>query len=86
MNCIEWCKEFFYKHPATALGLLFGVLLGLSFAAFGFWRTFVVALCVAAGFILALRWMPARGLIFRLLRTVGIIDRKNKEDRFFDQA
>ncbi len=38
------------------------------------------------GFILALRWMPARGLIFRLLRTVGIIDRKNKEDRFFDQA
>ena len=34
MNCIEWCKEFFYKHPATALGLLFGVLLGLSFAAF----------------------------------------------------
>ena len=43
MNFIDWCREFIYKHPATSLGLLLGVLLGLSFAAFGFWRTFFVA-------------------------------------------
>ena len=68
MNCIEWCKEFFYKHPATALGLLFGVLLGLSFAAFGFWRTFVVALCVAAGVYIGVKVDAGVGPDFQAIK------------------
>lgn len=55
MNYIDWCKEFFDRHPATSIGLGLGAVLGLSFAAFGFWRTFVVALCVAAGLFIGWR-------------------------------
>lgn len=64
MNYIDWCKEFFDKHPATSLGLLLGIILGLGFAAFGFWRTLVVAICVAAGLFVGWRIDQGKELDF----------------------
>ena len=55
MNYIDWCREFFDKHPATSIGLVGGAVLGLGIATFGFWRTFVVAVCVGAGLYIGRR-------------------------------
>lgn len=37
------------------IGVGAGICLGLSFAVFGFWKTLVVAVCVAVGLFLGLR-------------------------------
>ena len=55
MDYIEWFKGFFAEHPATVIGVGAGICLGLSFAVFGFWKTLVVAVCVAVGLFLGLR-------------------------------
>lgn len=55
MNYLDWCREFCAKHPATSLGLAAGLVLGLAFAFFGFWRTFVVAACVGLGLFIGWR-------------------------------
>lgn len=68
MNFIDWCREFIYKQPATSLGLLLGVLLGLSFAAFGFWRTFVVGLCIAVGLYIGVKVDAGQGPDFQAIK------------------
>ncbi len=55
MNYIDWCKDFYHKHPATSIGVVAGVVLGVSFAAFGFWKTIIVAVCVGLGFFVGWR-------------------------------
>lgn len=55
MNYLDWCREFYAKHPATSWGLAAGLLLGLAFAAFGFWRTIVVVVCVGLGLFIGWR-------------------------------
>ncbi len=55
MNYLDWCKDFYAKHPATSIGLAGGLVLGLSIAVFGFWRTLVVVACVAVGLFVGFR-------------------------------
>lgn len=55
MSYLDWFKEFYAKHPAVVIGVGAGAALGLSFAAFGLWRTLVVMLCVGAGLFVGLR-------------------------------
>jgi len=38
------------EHPGKCLGTLFGVLLGLLYLLFGFWRMLVVALLILGGY------------------------------------
>lgn len=55
MDYIEWFKGYFAEHPATVIGVGSGIVLGLAFAVFGFWKTLVVALCVGAGLLIGLQ-------------------------------
>ncbi len=55
MDYIEWFKEFFAKHPATVIGVGAGIVLGLAFAVFGFWKTLIVAVCVGGGLLIGLQ-------------------------------
>ncbi len=55
MNYVDWCKQFYAAHPGLCLGVAGGVLLGLSFAVFGFWKTLVVLICAALGLFIGLR-------------------------------
>lgn len=55
MSYLDWFKEFCRKNPAVVIGGCAGGLLGLSFSAFGFWRTLVVLVCAAVGLYLGLR-------------------------------
>lgn len=55
MDYIEWFKEFFAEHPATVIGVGAGIVLGLAFAAFGFWKTLIVAVCVGGGLLVGLQ-------------------------------
>lgn len=55
MNYLDWCREFYAKHPATSLGLAAGLVLGLAFVGFGFWRTVVVLVCVGLGLFIGSR-------------------------------
>lgn len=55
MNYLDWFKEFYAQHPSVVLGVAGGAAVGLGFAAFGFWRTLVVLLCVGAGLFVGLR-------------------------------
>ena len=55
MDYIEWFKGYFAEHPATVIGVGAGIVLGLAFAVFGFWKTLVVALCVGVGLLIGLQ-------------------------------
>lgn len=55
MSYLDWFKEFYAKHPGLVIGAGCGAALGLSFAAFGFWRTLVVLACVGVGLFVGLR-------------------------------
>ncbi|HIU10738.1 MAG TPA: DUF2273 domain-containing protein [Candidatus Avidehalobacter gallistercoris] len=55
MNYVDWCKQFYAAHPGVCLGVAGGLLLGLCFAVFGFWRTLVVAVCGAVGLFIGWR-------------------------------
>lgn len=55
MSYLDWFREFYKQHPGLVIGAGGGAALGLSFAAFGFWRTLVVVACVAVGLFVGLR-------------------------------
>lgn len=55
VDYIEWFKGYFAEHPATVIGVGAGVCLGVAFAVFGFWKTLVVALCVAVGLLVGMQ-------------------------------
>lgn len=42
-------NSFFHKHPALVLGTLVGLLIGLIFLVFGFWKTLIFVVIVAIG-------------------------------------
>lgn len=52
MNSLVWALD---NHPGKLMGTAFGLILGLLMVTLGFWRTLVLVLFIAVGFILGKR-------------------------------
>lgn len=47
-------NSFFHKYPGLIIGALVGLLIGLIFLVFGFWKTLIFVVIVALGIFIGL--------------------------------
>lgn len=73
-NIMDWMnlKEFYYSHQGAIIGGIIGLIVGIAFLIFGFFKTFFIALCVVLGYYIGKTYSEDKNFI------------RNLKDRIFN--
>ena len=52
MDWSNFWAELWQYHRGKIVGIFLGLLIGISLAVFGFWRTLLVAICIIIGYFI----------------------------------
>ena len=52
MDIMGFLARMWENHRNASIGVIIGLLVGLCFVSFGFWKTVVVAVCLLIGLLL----------------------------------
>lgn len=52
MDVMGFLAQLWENHRNACIGVIVGLLIGLCFVSFGFWKTVVVAICLLIGLLI----------------------------------